>query len=189
MKSIGFDPGVGHGDRRPVAAQLVVNPGQCFPDHRQPRRRADQVPVVTAGFPGFLKNIQQAATNANVATAATANANSAAHTAAGAETSPPQPETRQLRVLVVEDDPDLNRQLVAALTDAGYAVDSAKDGEEGLDLLGRSDPFEIVITDLGMPGMSGWDLVLNINIHTAHHRGYADVYLRDKGITPPTYAV
>jgi uncharacterized damage-inducible protein DinB len=39
------------------------------------------------------------------------------------------------------------------------------------------------------PPMSGWDLVLNVFIHTAHHRGYADVYLREKGITPPTYAV
>ena len=36
-----------------------------------------------------------------------------------------------LRLLVVEDDPDLNRQLVAALSDAGYAVDTAFDGEEG----------------------------------------------------------
>jgi len=39
------------------------------------------------------------------------------------------------------------------------------------------------------PSMSGWDLVLNSFIHTSHHRGYADVYLRMKGITPPTYSV
>lgn len=39
------------------------------------------------------------------------------------------------------------------------------------------------------PAYSGWDLVLNGFIHTAHHRGYADVYLRLKGITPPTYNV
>ena len=36
-----------------------------------------------------------------------------------------------MRLLVVEDDPDLNRQLTAALTDAGYVVDRAFDGEEG----------------------------------------------------------
>jgi two-component system OmpR family response regulator len=35
-----------------------------------------------------------------------------------------------MRLLVVEDDPDLNRQLVSALSDAGYAVDTAFDGEE-----------------------------------------------------------
>jgi uncharacterized damage-inducible protein DinB len=41
----------------------------------------------------------------------------------------------------------------------------------------------------GTPAMTGWDLVFNVFIHTAHHRGYADVYLREKGITPPTYNV
>ena len=39
------------------------------------------------------------------------------------------------------------------------------------------------------PPLSGWDLVFNTFIHTSHHRGYADVYLRMKGITPPTYNV
>ncbi len=37
----------------------------------------------------------------------------------------------KLRALVVEDDPDLNRQLRQALSDAGFAVDCARDGEEG----------------------------------------------------------
>ena len=35
-----------------------------------------------------------------------------------------------MRLLVIEDDPDLNRQLATALTDAGYVVDRAFDGEE-----------------------------------------------------------
>lgn len=39
------------------------------------------------------------------------------------------------------------------------------------------------------PSMTGWDVLFNLFIHTAHHRGYADVYLRLKGITPPTYNV
>jgi uncharacterized damage-inducible protein DinB len=39
------------------------------------------------------------------------------------------------------------------------------------------------------PAQTGWDWVLNGFIHTAHHRGYAEVYLREKNITPPTYAV
>ncbi|MFZ0849676.1 MAG: DNA-binding response regulator, partial [Hyphomicrobiaceae bacterium] len=45
-----------------------------------------------------------------------------------------------MRVLVLEDDRDLNRQLVAALTDAGYAVDAAFDGEEGF-FLGETEPY------------------------------------------------
>jgi two-component system OmpR family response regulator len=54
----------------------------------------------------------------------------------------------------VEDDPDLNRQLVAALNDAGYAVDSALDGEEG-HFLGDTEPYDAVILDIGLPTMDG----------------------------------
>lgn len=59
-----------------------------------------------------------------------------------------------LRILVVEDDKDLNRQLVRALSDAGYAVDSAADGEEGY-YLGDSEPYDLVILDIGLPKMDG----------------------------------
>lgn len=59
-----------------------------------------------------------------------------------------------MRVLVVEDDPDLNRQLVAALTDAGYAVDTAADGEEG-HFLGDTEPYDAVVLDIGLPKMDG----------------------------------
>jgi two-component system OmpR family response regulator len=59
-----------------------------------------------------------------------------------------------LRVLVVEDDRDLNRQLVAALTDAGYAVDAAFDGEDGF-FLGETEPYDLVILDTGLPKMDG----------------------------------
>ena len=60
----------------------------------------------------------------------------------------------QVRLLVVEDDKDLNRQLVAALTDAGYAVDSAFDGEEG-HFLGDTEPYDAIILDIGLPKMDG----------------------------------
>ena len=59
-----------------------------------------------------------------------------------------------MRVLVVEDDPDLNRQLVQALADAGFAVDSASDGEEGF-YLGETEPYDLVILDIGLPKMDG----------------------------------
>jgi CheY-like chemotaxis protein len=61
---------------------------------------------------------------------------------------------KALRVLVVEDDRDLNRQLVSALTDAGYAVDAAFDGEEGF-FLGDTEPYDVVILDTGLPKMDG----------------------------------
>ena len=44
-----------------------------------------------------------------------------------------------MRVLLVEDDPDLSRQLKSALADAGYAVDHAPDGEEA-HFLGDTEP-------------------------------------------------
>ena len=59
-----------------------------------------------------------------------------------------------MRLLVIEDDKDLNRQLVAALEDAGYAVDSASDGEEG-HFLGDTEPYDAVILDIGLPKMDG----------------------------------
>ena len=39
------------------------------------------------------------------------------------------------------------------------------------------------------PAMTGLDLLLNAMVHTAHTRGYADMYLRNKGVKPPTYQV
>jgi two-component system OmpR family response regulator len=57
-------------------------------------------------------------------------------------------------MLVVEDDPDLNRQIVSALQDAGYVVDTAKDGEEG-HYLGETEPYDGVILDLGLPVLDG----------------------------------
>ena len=59
-----------------------------------------------------------------------------------------------MRLLVVEDDPDLNRQLVTALGDAGYAVDAAHDGEEG-HFLGDTEPYDAVVLDLGLPKKDG----------------------------------
>jgi len=59
-----------------------------------------------------------------------------------------------MRLLVVEDDPDINRQLVGALQDAGYVVDSARDGEE-CHHLGDTEPYDAVVLDLGLPVIDG----------------------------------
>lgn len=59
-----------------------------------------------------------------------------------------------MRILVVEDDADLNRQLSEALGDAGYVIDSAKDGEEG-HFLGDTEPYDCVVLDVGLPQMDG----------------------------------
>jgi two-component system, OmpR family, response regulator len=59
-----------------------------------------------------------------------------------------------MRILVVEDDTNLNRQIKEALTDAGYAVDVAFDGEEG-HFLGDTEPYDAIVLDIGLPQMDG----------------------------------
>jgi len=59
-----------------------------------------------------------------------------------------------MRLLIVEDDKDLNRQLMTALEEAGYAVDTAFDGEEG-HFLGDTEPYDAVVLDLGLPSLDG----------------------------------
>ncbi len=59
-----------------------------------------------------------------------------------------------MRVLVVEDDPDLLRQLATGLEEAGYVIDKAMDGEEG-HFLGDTEPYDAVVLDLGLPIIDG----------------------------------
>jgi two-component system OmpR family response regulator len=59
-----------------------------------------------------------------------------------------------VRLLIVEDDRDLNRQLSAALEQAGYVVDRAFDGEEG-HFLGDTEPYDAVVLDIGLPKRDG----------------------------------
>ncbi len=59
-----------------------------------------------------------------------------------------------MRLLVVEDDKDLNRQIVTALSEAGYVVDRAFDGEDGW-FLGDTEPYDAVVLDLGLPKKDG----------------------------------
>ena len=63
-----------------------------------------------------------------------------------------------MRILVVEDDRDLNRQLVEALNGAGYVADRAYDGEEGY-FLGDTESYDAVVLDLGLPKMDGISIV------------------------------
>jgi two-component system OmpR family response regulator len=65
-----------------------------------------------------------------------------------------------LRILVVEDDQNIARQIEAVLRKAGYAVDVAHDGEEG-HFLGETEPYDAVILDLGLPVMDGLSVLRN----------------------------
>jgi two-component system, OmpR family, response regulator len=63
-----------------------------------------------------------------------------------------------VRVLVVEDELLLSRQLAAALGDAGYAVDCAKDGARA-DFLAQTERYDAVVLDLGLPRIDGLTLL------------------------------
>ncbi|MEZ5508959.1 MAG: response regulator transcription factor [Gammaproteobacteria bacterium] len=63
-----------------------------------------------------------------------------------------------MRVLIVEDEQHLRDQLATALQKKGYTVDAAADGEEGL-YFGREYPFDVAIIDLGLPTLSGIELI------------------------------
>ena len=59
-----------------------------------------------------------------------------------------------MRILLVEDEPTLNRQLDMALQHAGYSVDVSVNGRDAW-ALGDSEPFDAVVLDLGLPCMDG----------------------------------
>jgi two-component system, OmpR family, response regulator len=63
-----------------------------------------------------------------------------------------------MRILVVEDETLLSKQLAAALGEAGYAVDCAGDGERA-DFLAQTETYDAAILDLGLPKIDGLTLL------------------------------
>jgi two-component system, OmpR family, response regulator PhoP len=63
-----------------------------------------------------------------------------------------------MRLLLVEDDPNLSRSLATQLEQAGYSVEKSTDGREGL-YYAREYPVDLAIVDLGLPSMSGVELI------------------------------
>jgi two-component system OmpR family response regulator len=67
-------------------------------------------------------------------------------------------EADERRVLVVDDEPNIADVLVMALEDEGYAVRTASDGRQALDVL-RHWPPHVVLLDLMLPVLDGWSLL------------------------------
>ena len=72
------------------------------------------------------------------------------------------PVIEPLRILAVEDEPEVLDVLRAMLTHAGHGVVTAASGREALDLFAREHNVDLVITDLGMPGMTGLALAAEL---------------------------
>ncbi|MBW1679273.1 MAG: response regulator [Deltaproteobacteria bacterium] len=67
------------------------------------------------------------------------------------------------KILVVDDEPDILKTLEFALTDKSYEVHCALDGKKAIQLL-QTEGFDVVITDIRMPGMDGLKLMQEIKI-------------------------
>ena len=80
----------------------------------------------------------------------------------GPPTAPPAAGKRgAARILAVDDDPRLSEMLRAMLAVSGHQVVIAGNGVEALALLDQQ-PFDLVCTDLGMPGMNGWEVAREV---------------------------
>src|ERR687891_821049 len=63
-----------------------------------------------------------------------------------------------MRILVVEDEASLGKQLTSSIAEAGYAVDHATDGERA-DFLARTEQYDAMVLDLGLPKVDGLTLL------------------------------
>jgi CheY-like chemotaxis protein len=77
------------------------------------------------------------------------------------ENAAPKSSERKFRILVVDDSQNIREMIEDFLDFEGHQPALAKDGEEALKLFSEQE-FDLVITDLGMPGMSGWKLSKHI---------------------------
>jgi CheY-like chemotaxis protein len=72
---------------------------------------------------------------------------------------------RRGRILVIDDEPEIAQILEEVLSGEGHAVTTAQSGARGIELASL-EPYDLVITDLGMPDVSGWEVVRRIRSHS-----------------------
>jgi len=71
------------------------------------------------------------------------------------------PPARAARVLIIEDEPEVQAVLADMLREAGYVVSLARDGDNGIEHC-EAEPVDIVLSDISMPGLSGWDVAARL---------------------------
>ena len=69
-----------------------------------------------------------------------------------------------MRILVVEDEPRLMRNLAKALREDGYAVDTADNGEDGL-YKAENYSYDAVVLDIMLPRLDGWEVLDRLRSH------------------------
>jgi DNA-binding response OmpR family regulator len=106
--------------------------------------------------------------------------------------SPPRPIWREASVLVVDDEPPLRRIIRRRLEAEQFQVEEAGDGESALRLIqSRLEPFDLVLTDLTMPGIDGRQIVETLKRYrptvavlcmSAHPEALRRIHLADTSI-------
>jgi len=86
-----------------------------------------------------------------------------AFAAAGGDTAPPAirpgaSASVPLRILVIDDEPNVRTLLADLLRASGHTVVEAANGRDALQRMESDDAWDLVMTDLGMPDLSGWDV-------------------------------
>lgn len=84
------------------------------------------------------------------------------------------------RILCVEDEEDLRRDIADELAEAGYAVIEACNGEEALDLLRTIRP-DLILCDISMPGLNGYDMLNAVQAKGSAHASIPFVFLSALG--------
>lgn len=90
------------------------------------------------------------------------------------DTGQPEPRTA---VLVVDDDPEIRLVLHELLADEGYRVEEASEGAEALRLLDQADGRVVVLLDLMMPGMDGFETCRRLAANPARRDDHAIVLM------------
>lgn len=78
------------------------------------------------------------------------------------------PSPPALKILLIEDDAGVREVLVQMLASLGHLVLATPGGREGLTRLEAGDSVDLVLTDLKMPGMTGWDVVKRVKARWPH---------------------
>jgi PAS domain S-box-containing protein len=117
-------------------------------------------------------------------------ATDAAADAAGADTPPALPEAAGETVLVVEDEPVVRGLIVEVLADLGYAALEATDGPAGLEILQSRQRIDLLITDVGLPGLNGRQVadaarLLRPGLKVIFMTGYAETAASAQGFLEP----
>ena len=63
-----------------------------------------------------------------------------------------------MKILIIEDEPKTGEYLRQGLTEAGFVVDLARNGDDGLHLASNG-AFDLVVLDVTLPGIDGWDVL------------------------------